>query len=339
MMWRRMSTLFLLACPACEQHARHVTRIEGSTMGTTYSLQIIDMPATHDESELHAAVDGALRAVEGKMSTYDPESELSRFNASHSTTWFEVSADTVNVVEEALRISRLTGGAFDVSVAPLVDLWGFGPHGQRRRPAPAAIATALDSVGYERLETRPEPPSIRKGSAGMRVDLSAIAKGFAVDQVARLLDDRGARDYLIEVGGELRASGLNLAGLPWRIAVDQPRGPQSMAPCLLDLVDRAVASSGDYRNAFEEEGVRHAHVIDPRSGHPTSAGVACATVLSSTTMEADAFATALMVLDPDDGLRLAEQAGLDARLLVRLGESLVERSTPGFPGRALGGPP
>jgi len=327
-------SLLLAGCAACGRPASELTRLEGATMGTTYSVQIVDLPGASSRGDLHARVHGALRAIERRMSTYDQGSELSRFNASDSTEWFPVSPDTLEVVAEALRVSRLSGGAFDVTVGSLVALWGFGPGGTRRRPPPEAIAAALGEVGFERLETRASPPAIRKRVSGVSVDLSAIAKGFAVDEVARLLVAAGARDFLVEVGGELRASGRNPRGEPWRVAVERPPPAQRAAPCLLHLLDAAVASSGDYRNAFEEQGVRYTHVIDPRTGRPVSTGVASATVLAASAMEADAFATALMVLAPAEGLRLAERQGLAARILVRTDGGFVEHSTPRFPERA-----
>lgn len=331
----RPGSLLLLATLAgCGRPGERLTTLEGATMGTTYSVQVVDLPATLASAELHSRVDETLRAIEERMSTYDPDSELSRFNASDSTDWFPVSGETLAVIEEALRVSHLSAGAFDVTVGPLVELWGFGPGGERARPAPAAIEATLASVGFRRLETRPSPPSIRKRVPGLRVDLSAIAKGFAVDEIARLLLAAGVRAFLIEVGGELRAGGHGPSGAPWRIAVERPQ-PAARAPaCVLQLEDGAVASSGDYRKAFEQDGVRYAHVLDPRSGRPVSTGVALATVLSASAAEADAFATALMVLPPDEGLRLAERQGLAARLLVRDDGGFSERHTPRFPATA-----
>ena len=339
MMRRHACALLLGLCAACERPGPRMTRFEGATMGTTYDVQVVDAPAALDPSGLHAQVHGVLSTIEGRMSTYDPESEVSRFNASDSTDWFDVSEDTLWVIEEAHRISRLTGGTFDVTVGPLVELWGFGARPGNGPPAPELIATVLEDVGFDLLETRASPPAIRKRVAKLRIDLSAIAKGFAVDEVARVLEAQGLRRFLVEVGGELRARGSNLAGQPWLIAVEQPQHGQRAAACHLHLVDRAVASSGDYRKVLDVAGVRTTHVIDPRTGQPVSTGVSSATVLSPSAIEADAFATALMVLPPETGLRLAEQQGLAARLLVREGAAYVERMTPCFPELTPGGRP
>jgi thiamine biosynthesis lipoprotein len=327
---RLASSLTLFALVACGRPEEQIARIEGATMGTTYCVLVADMPPALETRTLHARVHGALRVIEQKMSTYDPESELSRFNASDSVDWFDVSADTLLVIEEALRVSRLSGGAFDVTVGPLVDVWGFGPQGEPRRPLPETIAAALDTVGFQRLETRATPPSIRKRIPTLRLDLSAIAKGFAVDEVTRLLQAEGVRDFLVEVGGELRASGRNHAGEPWRVAMDQPRPGEHPALGLLHLADCAVATSGDTLSSFVEDGRRYSHIIDPRTGRSVSTGVASATVLSASAMEADAFATTLMVLPPEEGLRLAEREGLEARILVRAGGDFVEHSTASF---------
>lgn len=328
MMRRFLCSLPVVLLATCGHPTEHTTWIEGATMGTTYCVQVVTMPPALDARTLHARVDSVLREIEGKMSTYDKGSELSRFNASEETEWFDVSPDTLTVIEEALRISRLSGGGFDVTVGPLVELWGFGPGGEPRRPPPGAIAATLGAVGFQRLETRGSPPSIRKKLPALRLDLSAIAKGFAVDEVARLLHAEGARDFLVEIGGELRASGRNRDGEPWRIAVERTQTPGP-----LELVDCAVATSGDYLDYFLEDGRRYAHVIDPRTGQPVSTGVASATVVSTSAMEADAFATTLMVLPADEGLRLAEREGLTARILVRVAGGFVERTTPPLPER------
>jgi len=328
----------LLAAASCGAAEERLTRLAGATMGTTWAVQVVDLPPALDRGRLEADVAAVLRGIEARMSTWDAASELSRFNAADSTDWFAVSADTRAVVAEALRVSRVTGGAFDVTVGPLVELWGFGPGGRegpRRRPEPEAVQAALERVGWRWLETRADPPALRKRRPGLRVDLSAIAKGFAVDAVADRLASAGPTDFLVEVGGELRARGRNLDGTPWRLAVERPRSAEPAPPCLLELADGAVATSGDYRNAFEQDGVRYAHVIDPRTGRPAESRVAAATVVAPTAMEADAFATALLVLPPDEGLRLAEREGLAARLLVRDDAGWVEHRTPRFPRPAV----
>jgi thiamine biosynthesis lipoprotein len=246
-----------------------------------------------------------------------------------------VSSDLNVVLDRSLRISRETGGAFDVTVGPLVDLWGFGPGGERRRPATAAIDAALARVGSGALETRAAPPAIRRRAPGLRIDLSAVAKGYAVDRVAALVDGVGADGFLVDVGGELRAGGTNPDGGPWRVAVERPRAAELAPPCVLELEDAAVATSGDAHAFFEEDGTRYSHVVDPRTGRPVANDVAAVTVVAGSAMEADALATALMVLGPDEGARLAEREGLAARFLVRAGGGFAEHRTSRFPGGTL----
>lgn len=323
----------LVALVACGRAAPRLTLLEGAAMGTTFCVQVVDLPAALDARALRARVDEVLAGIDRTMSTWDPASELSRFNASDSLDWFEVSSGTLTVVAEAQRIGRLTGGAFDVTIGPLVELWGFGPPEPRGRPTPEALAGVRGAVGFEKLELRATPPALRKRDPALRVDLSAIAKGFAVDEVVRLLEAQGACDFLVEVGGELGARGRNPAGAPWHVAVEHPPPAQGVAPCRVALVDCAVATSGDYARFFEQDGVRYTHVIDPRSGLPVQTGVASATVLSASAMEADALATALMVLSPDEGLRLAAREALAVRLLVRVEGGFDERRSLSFPAR------
>lgn len=330
------STLALvLAAAACGRPAPDALRLEGATMGTTWGVDVPAPPAGLDAARLRTAVEDALAGIERAMSTYDPASEVSRFNASAGDAWFPVSAATHTVIAAAQDASARTGGAFDVTVGPLVEVWGFGPGadggGRGRRPSAAELEAARAIVGAGRLELRAPPAAIRKRDPGVRLDLSGIAKGFAVDEVAAVLEEAGVRRYLVEIGGELRARGTNAAGRPWLVAVERPATALGAPPCFLELVDGAVATSGDYRRGFVDGGTRYSHVLDPRTGEPVRTGVVSATVVAPTAMEADALATALMVLPPREGLSLTEREGLAARLLVREGEALVERRSAGFP--------
>ncbi len=305
----------------------------GATMGTTYSVKVAGLSPTLDRARVAAEIQGRLDRVNGLMSTYDPDSELSRFNATDSDQWFPVSAETARVIAEAIRVGDLSGGALDVTVGPLVDLWSFGP---TARPVGAVpdereIAAAMASVGYRRLEVRLDPPAVRKPSAACRVDLSAVAKGFAVDQVAEGLETLGIRRYMIEVGGEIRTAGRNAKGEFWQIAVELPttsgRGVQRIIP----LGERAMATSGDYRNYFEHDGTRFCHIINPRTGRPVNHRLASVSILANTCMEADALATALFVLGPDEGLELAAAQDIPALFLVRTDRGFKEYPTPTFP--------
>ncbi len=301
----------------------------GPVMGTHYVAKVVAAPSGMSAAELKLRVERSLERVNALMSTYDPDSELSRFNRHRGDGWFPVSPETATVVGAALEISELTGGAFDVTVGPLVNLWGFGPDGPAAGPpAEPAIEQALQRVGHEKLALRTEPPALRKSSAGVYVDLSAIAKGYAVDQAARALDAAGVDNYLLEVGGELIARGRNAGGGPWRIAVERPLTGERSVQRVLALTDTAVATSGDYRNFFVVDGIRYSHTIDPGTGRPVPHLLTSVTVLEASAMRADALATAMLVLGPEQAWEFARRQDIAALMIVRAGESFEERATP-----------
>lgn len=304
-----------------------VLSLGGPTMGTSWSIQVVPSPGPEDAAAIEAAIGAELARINAQMSTWDPTSELSRFNAHGGTDWFPVSPETAAVVQAALAVSATTGGAFDVTVGPLVDLWGFGPEPVVVAPAPEAIAAVRTHVGWQGLAVRDVPPALRKDDPAIRVDLSAIAKGYAVDALADVLATRGIRHYLVEIGGELRGAGRNPAGTPWRVAVERPVPGARAVQRVLPLDGQAIATSGDYRNVVEFDGERYSHAIDPRTGRPVPLGVASVSVLAPTAMAADAWATALMVLGPDDGLALAEAEGLQALFIVHRGDGFEEIAT------------
>jgi thiamine biosynthesis lipoprotein len=235
------------------------------------------------------------------------------------------------VVKAALRISRLTQGAFDVTIGPVVNLWGFGPQtAEEALPSDKAVKDALAKVGYERVHVRDTPPALRKERSDINIDLSAIAKGYGVDKIAQYLEAQGIGHYLVEIGGELRGKGLNPNGVPWRIAIEKPDPGQRVIERIIQISDRGVATSGDYRNFFEIAGQRYSHTMDPRTGRPVRHDLASVTVVSDTCMEADALATALLVMGPEQGFRFAQSQGIEAFFIVIGSEGFTERSTAGF---------
>ncbi len=307
------------------------TNISGSTMGTTYSVMLAALPVGIDQDRLHGELDEILDRVDAQMSTYRDDSEVSRFNASSSTAWFPVSAATREVVAEARHVGLLSHGAFDLTVVPLVELWGIG---RRIAPTPLpsdeAIRRAAVPVGFSKVETRKGSPAIRKQRSDMRIDLSAIAKGFAVDRLATHLESRGIEDYLVEIGGELRVGGTSPAGGAWRVAIERPSGEPLTAQTVVALTSGAVATSGDYRAYFEHGGRRYSHIIDPRTGRPVAHELVSVTVVDRSAMRADAYATALLVLGPRAGLVLAAQQGLAALFVSRERDGFIQVSTPQF---------
>lgn len=305
-----------------------VIELRGHTMGTTYSVKVSGRRSEEELASLQAAISERLERVNALMSTYLPDSELSRFNAATSTDWFPVSDELAGLVEEAHGISLLSGGAFDVTVGPIVNLWGFGP--DEVPPGPpdeAAIEAASERTGYRKLDVRRAPPALRKSRPDIYVDLSAIAKGYGVDQLADLLERNGIDSYLVEIGGEVRGRGLKPGGEPWRVAVEVPDPAAREVYRVITLGDAAMATSGDYRNFYERDGRRYSHTIDPATGRPVTHALASVTVIDTECARADALATALLVLGPDRGLALAESGGIAALLITREGDTYRSRAT------------
>ena len=297
-----------------------VLAFSGSTMGTTYTVKLAQLPDGVSLEQLGERADATLERINALMSTYRQDSEISRFNSSVDTGWQPVSAETGTVIAAALEVSHSTGGAFDITVGPLVDLWGFGPAGERDRlPSAAEIARARQRVGFRKLALRTAPPALRKTDAGVHIDLSAIAKGYAVDRLAELLESVGAHDYLVEIGGELRAGGRKPDGAPWRVAIERPDRGGTGIQRVIALEQAGMATSGDYRNFREIDGERYAHTIDPATGRPVRHTLASVSVVHGSTMYADAMATALMVMGPDHGYAFAESQGLAALFVRRAG--------------------
>jgi len=297
-------------------------QFRGRAMGTFYGIQVVGRPASDREIEdVKRDVHLLLARISDWMSAFDPESEISRFNASRKTEPFKVSGDFAHVAGLALEVAEKSGGAFDPTVAPLVDLWGFGKkEGDRQIPAEADIEQAKARTGFKHLSV-PSQDSLRKDTAELELDLSAIAKGYGVDRVAQYLLRRGYGNVLVDIGGEIVAKGNNMRDIPWRISVEAPKRDAGYGRDryrVLSLDNAAVATSGDYRNYFKRDDKAYSHIIDPRTGWPVSNNVASVTVIAADCMTADALATALMVLGPEEGIELLkEYRGVEAMLIVR----------------------
>ena len=328
----------LTALVACGDSARErpVQELVGSTMGTTFSIKVVAPPENLDLPELQREIQAELDGINNAMSTYLDDSELSRFNADDRTDWIEVSPELCHAVEAAQVVSEFTGGAFDVTVGPLVNLWGFGPgESAVEPPGNDTLTAAMQDIGYTKLDVDCTIPALRKASSGIYVDLSAFAKGHAVDEVAALLDARALPDYLVEIGGEMRMRGSNARSEPWAIAIETPDRSARSVQTVVHLSDAAMATSGDYRNFFEHNGRFYSHTIDPRTGYPVTHNGASVTVIADTAAFADAAATALLVLGPDAGMELAEQQSIAAYFLLRLGSEFEERMSSLFATKVL----
>ena len=326
--------LFLADVPG----APDVLIVRGETMGTTYEIRVAGEGLDERLRVLiERTAEARLADVDLWMSNWNPDSEVSRFNAFRETTGFPVSQETASVVAFAVELSKWTGGAFDLSVGPLVRLWGFG-HRARigEPPSEEEILEARRHLGARLLRVgRGAPTSggfLRKNDPELEIDLSAIAKGFGVDHVARGLFEADRSDFLVEIGGEVYAAGERPGGGPWRLAIEKPMDDGRAIETVVELSDQGMATSGDYRIFYRTEGQRISHTIDPRTGRPVVDGPASATVIAPTATEADGWATALMVLGDPGGLTLAETWEIPALLLVRDKDGrIVQRRNALFP--------
>lgn len=346
--WHRLAGLVLIGgAMALALHGRRFSvhepkddrtshQIAGVVFATLYDVKIIVGSIDDDEkARLRALVEEALEVVDERMSCHREGSDIDRLNRAPAGHWVPVSEQTLQVLELSRRRSAWSGGAFDITVGPLVRLWGF--HDKKAlvaEPLAEEIQRLRQSIGMEKIEIDPTGKKARKLSEELRVDLSAIAKGYAVDLASSMLEAAGYAEHLIEIGGEIQARGRNLRREPWRIAVQNPAQDGAMeTKHLLSLENVAVATSGDYRNYYEIDGKRLSHTIDPRMARPISHQLASVTVVHRSCAEADAMATALNVLGPEDGYALAAQSNLAALFLIRDGQGVITaRATPEFEG-------
>ncbi len=303
--------------------------IDGSTMGSTYNVRL--RAPEHDAVKLRAVVQAALDDVDDRMSMFRPQSELSTLNSVARGTPVELSDELFTVLSAADEVSRWSDGAFDVTVAPLVEEWGFGTRASRQVPAPGLVAAERRRVDWRGLALDASRRTVTKRNDRMQADLGGIAKGYGVDRAAAALEARGVHDYMVEVGGEVRTRGVNAAGQAWRIGIEEPDAMPQRARWVVPLSGRAMATSGDYRNYFLEDGRRYSHEIDPLAGAPIRHSLCSVTVVADDCMRADALATALIVLGADKGRALAESSGIAAQFIERVhGGSYRDSMTPAF---------
>nr|WP_298410219.1 FAD:protein FMN transferase [uncultured Halomonas sp.] len=303
-------------------------RFQGPIFGTGYHVTAYADLDQDDYARLESGILAELERIDALMSTYRDDSELSHFNRFPVAVPFFVSPATAEVVRESLRIARLSNGAFDVTIGPAVNLWGFGPEGRPEKvPDAKMLKEVLSRVDASALQLEDGKLSKKKP---VYVDLSGIAKGYASDQVADYLEANDVSNYLVEVGGEIRTHGHKPGDEPWRIAVEKPLSSERSAQRIIDLEAAAVATSGDYRNYFEADGVRYSHTIDPRTGRPIENRVASVTVITERSATADALATAFTVMGADAGLKLAEKENLAVYFIVREEEGFITRMSSSF---------
>lgn len=320
---------------ACAQAAPTLQQAQGQTMGTTWSVQWVAPPGLV-AATVQSGIQAELDRVDAQMSTYKPQSALSRFNRAPAGSWQTLPAEFFTVLQHALQLAQDSGGAYDPTVGPLVDLWGFGPDRRPRHPpSEAAIAAAKARIGWWKLKL--DPVTRRAWQpGGVALDLSSVAKGYSVDQVGRYLQRMGVTAYLVEVGGELKGHGHKPDGTPWRVGIEQPDAAIGAVTDADELVrtitlrDRAIATSGDYRHVYEDGGRFYSHHIDPRTGYPVPHEVASVSVLAKDGLQADPLGTTLSVLGAARGMAYAEKHQLAVLMIVRTADGFEQRLSPAF---------
>ena len=331
-----MRNIFLIAilltslC-ACQSSNKDLITINGLTMGTSYSIKIVPNGNVLDRNTVHTNIEKILADINQSMSTYINDSELSLFNQSRITDWQVVSADLYRVIQHGNHVSTISSGAFDITVGPLVNLWGFGPDPYTRDiPSDAIIQSIKQHTGFKKLDFDATTQRISKSDPVVTIDLSGIAKGFAVDKIAQYLNGLGIEDYLVEIGGELIGKGTNAKQQAWQIGIEQAKPLERAVQRIVNLDNIAMATSGDYRNYFEKDGVRYSHTINPVTGKPIIHTLAAVTVLHSSAMHADALATAFMVSGPEKSLTLANEIGVALYMIIKTNVGFEERYNKSF---------
>jgi thiamine biosynthesis lipoprotein len=297
-------------------------------MGTTYNVKFLAVEGL-DIQKLKRQIDQSLFDINQLMSTYIKDSELSRFNQWDSVEPFPMSAQTIEVLNEAKRLGVMSNGLLDVTVGPLVNLWGFGPQSRPEKiPTKQMIKNTQQHIGLDKLTVGPSWAS--KAQPTLYVDLSTIAKGYAVDQLTAILQANRITNFLVEIGGEMRLAGIKASGKPWKIAIEKPENTQRSVQKIISIGDNAVATSGDYRIYYEQDGVRYSHLINPNTGYPIKHNLVSVTVIHASSMTADGLATALNVMGKHQALDLATQYDLAVLLITKEKDGFTEYTSAKF---------
>lgn len=322
----------VLVASCSDENRIDVYSFSGATMGTTYSVKIA-YSNPHDLKKLEtlkASVDSVLKVVNQQMSTYIQNSEISSFNNYKGSEWFTISPDFARVLDESVSLGKLSNGSLDITIGPLVNLWGFGPDAHERViPPDSEIKQRLSEIGLDKIEVRLSPPAVKKHVPDLHCDLSATAKGFGVDKVSEFILSKGFGNLLVEIGGEVRGFGRNQNNLPWQVGISQP-DQSGRVERVVGIENMAMATSGDYWNYFEENGVRYSHTIDPRTGRPITHKLASVTVVSKNCLTADGLATAINVMGPEEGMKFASEKELPVYMIIKEGKSFIIKESPKF---------
>ncbi len=328
---RILFIVLIVVLGSCTQKKESVNlhTFTGSTMGTSYSIKVIVSNSNIQTGKVKTSIDSILVDINKKMSTYIPDSELSQFNNSNDTNWVNVSKDLSMVISDAIKISKAGYGMYDITIGPLVNLWGFGPTNKHDKiPSSSEIEEIKRNIGYKNIVVNINESKIKKKIPGIYCDLSSIAKGYGVDKVSEFLENTGVENYMVEIGGEVRTKGHNAKNKKWRIGIATPTNVGLQK--IVSLSNFSMATSGDYLNYFEKDGIRYSHTINPKTGKPITHKLASVSVIYKNCTLADAYATAIDVMGPEVGYKFALQQNLPIFMIVRENNEFVEKMTPQF---------
>ena len=316
----------ILVLAACSEPEPRIVNMSGPTMGTMYQVKFVHDPSVQkalDKALIEGEIQQTLYEINQLMSTYIEDSELSHLNKAPANVPFPVNDEHALVIEEAIRLHQMTKGALDITVGPIVNLWGFGPELRpEKAPTDEELNLVRANVGIDKF--RIENGSVTKLVDDLYIDLSTIAKGYAVDRLADLLEKHQINDYLVDIGGEMRVSGAKIAEQDWRLAIEKPSIKERSSQLTIVIGDNAIATSGDYRNYFEDNGVRYSHLINPNTGYPIQHNLVSVSVIAEKSMTADGLATGLIVLGKDEGLSVANDNNIAALFITKEGDNFVE---------------
>ncbi|EFE95533.1 FAD:protein FMN transferase ApbE [Serratia odorifera] len=327
-----LSVAFGLLTACNDTETRPQLDIDGKTMGTFYSVKISGQ-LSESRQQLQQEIDALLEQANDDISTYRANSVLSRFNQSRSAEPQPIPRGMADIILTAQRIGRDTGGAMDITVGPLVNLWGFGPDKRPVTiPSQRQIDAAKNDIGLQHLKLIADQRGewLQKDLPDLYVDLSTLGEGYGVDQLVKLMARKGITNYLVSVGGAVSSRGVNGQGKPWRVAIQKPTDRENAVQALVDLHGYGISTAGSYRNYFEQKGQRYSHVIDPTTGRPIVHQLVSATVIAPTALEADGWDTGLMVLGTEKALKLAQEKGLAVYLIGKTDNGFTAVMTPQF---------
>ena len=322
--------IFMVLCVALSGcgNGDSMESLSGPTMGSTYSIKYVRKSDSPAPKQVQTEVEKILAEVDRQMSTYRSDSDIERFNALSANSCQTMPAPVLELVRAAEQLSRQSEGSYDLTVEPLLNLWGFGPQARDEKvPTAEALAEVMQRVGYSHL--RISGDQLCKDAA-VEVDFNSIAAGYAVDTIAAKLQSLGIHNYLAEVTGELKAAGRKLDGSAWKIALEEPRDDQQVAQRIINVDGYGVSTSGDYRNYFEQNGRRYSHTFDARSGAPITHNLASVTVINPSTLMADGLSTLLLILGPERGWDYAQKHQIGAFFVIRADTGFVTRTSPEF---------